>query len=216
MTGNFMQQAPKADHMLVGYARISAIETNLDLQIETLIAAGVAKRHIHVDRMTRRSSDRPGLRAAVGALKPHDTLVVASLDRLGASLRGVLTTVEILHRRQAHLVVLNEDFDTRRPGEQAVFRLLKTLARIDVDLAYRNARLGLAAARQAGVAIGQRPVMTPQNAALACKMLFPSDGSAPATKEATAAKLGVSRTTLYNWLRAERAESVAGDPFIDH
>ena len=69
--------------MLIGYARVSKTEQNLDLQIDALKAAGCDPRRIFTDKQSGAKWDRRGLDAALSHLREGDTLVVWKMDRLG-------------------------------------------------------------------------------------------------------------------------------------
>jgi DNA invertase Pin-like site-specific DNA recombinase len=69
--------------MLIGYARVSTQDQNLDLQIEALTKAGCKK--IFEDKISGSRAERPGLNKALEMLREGDTLVVWKLDRLGRS-----------------------------------------------------------------------------------------------------------------------------------
>ncbi len=71
--------------MLVGYARVSTGEQNLNLQLDALKQMGCEQ--IFDDEMSGAKAERPGLRAALKFIRSGDTLVVWRLDQLGRSLR---------------------------------------------------------------------------------------------------------------------------------
>ena len=73
--------------MLIGYMRVSKADgsQSTDLQRDALKAAGVATRRLYEDRASGRLDARPGLDAALKALRRGDTLIVWKLDRLGAT-----------------------------------------------------------------------------------------------------------------------------------
>src|SRR5688572_24544223 len=83
----------EALRMLIGYARVSKTEQNLDLQIDALKAAGCDPRRIFTDKQSGAKWDRRGLDAAMSHLREGDTLVVWEMDRLG---RTVLQSVQFL------------------------------------------------------------------------------------------------------------------------
>ena len=70
--------------MLIGYARISTDDQNLDLQRDALRLAGCEK--IYEDRMSGAKAARPGLTLALEVARAGDVLTVWRLDRLGRSL----------------------------------------------------------------------------------------------------------------------------------
>lgn len=77
--------------MLIGYARVSTQDQNLDLQSEALTKAGCEK--IFNDKISGSRAERPGLTKALEMLREGDTLVVWKLDRLGRS---------VIFKRQLH------------------------------------------------------------------------------------------------------------------
>ena len=82
--------------MLIGYARVSTNEQNLDLQWDALRKAGVAPKDIYTDKITGVKSERPGLQQALSHLREGDTFIVWRLDRLGRSLKHLIETVTTL------------------------------------------------------------------------------------------------------------------------
>jgi hypothetical protein len=71
--------------MLIGYARVSTGEQNLDLQVDALKQAGCEE--VYTDEMSGIKAERPGLQKALAFARSGDTLVVWRLDRLGRSLK---------------------------------------------------------------------------------------------------------------------------------
>ncbi len=94
--------------MLIGYMRVSKADgsqTNY-LQRDALIAAGVDVAHLYDDRASGKREDRLGLIACLEALRPDDTLIVWTPDRLGRDLRHLINTVHDLTGRGIGLKVL--------------------------------------------------------------------------------------------------------------
>ena len=77
--------------MKIGYARVSTLEQNLNLQTDALEKAGCKK--IITDEISGSVADRPGLTRLKGELREGDTVVVWRLDRLGRSLKHLITLV---------------------------------------------------------------------------------------------------------------------------
>ena len=87
--------------MLIGYARVSTHEQNLDLQRDALKKAGCTQ--TFTDTVSGGTAERPGLAEAFSHLREGDTLVVWRLDRLGRSLKHVIETITKLHSQsRAH------------------------------------------------------------------------------------------------------------------
>ena len=80
--------------MLIGYARVSTRDQNLELQTQALEAAGCDK--IFTDKTSGSKTERQGLQEALDFLRPGDVLVVWKLDRLGRSIMHLVTLVESL------------------------------------------------------------------------------------------------------------------------
>ncbi len=77
--------------MDLGYARVSTVKQDLDRQIEALMAAGIARDRIYLDKKSGATVDRPGLRAVLEYARDGDVIVVHTLDRLGRTVRDTLT-----------------------------------------------------------------------------------------------------------------------------
>ena len=83
--------------MLVGYARVSTDDQNLDLQRDALNKAGCIE--IFEDQISGIKSDRPGLKEAIKYARKGDTLVVWRLDRLSRSLKDLIEMVNLLESK---------------------------------------------------------------------------------------------------------------------
>ena len=100
--------------MLIGYARVSTGDQNLDLQKNALIRAECEQ--IFEDTASGKNARRPGLRRALRRLKPGDVLVVWKLDRLGRSVRDLITLVSELQARGVNFRSLTDSIDTSTPA----------------------------------------------------------------------------------------------------
>ncbi len=131
-----------------GYARVSTIEQNEDLQQDALQAAGCER--VFVDKASGKLEHRPGLDQLLGQLRAGDTVVVWRLDRLGRSLRNLIEIVRELEHRKVALLSLTESIDTTTPGGKLVFHVFGALAEFERDLIRERTAAGLAAARARG------------------------------------------------------------------
>lgn len=125
--------------MLIGYARVSKADgsQSLDLQHDTLRAAGVERDNIYDDLASGGRDDRPGLTACLKSLRDGDVLVVWKLDRLGRSLAHLVNTVKELSDRKIGLRVLTgkgAQIDTTTASGRMVFGIFATLAEFERDL----------------------------------------------------------------------------------
>lgn len=82
-----------------GYARVSTSSQTNDRQLDALVASGVADGDIFTDKISGARQSRPGLDDLLGRVREGDTIVVASLDRLGRSALHVLSTLADLEDR---------------------------------------------------------------------------------------------------------------------
>ena len=134
--------------MLVGYARVSTTDQNLDLQKDALRAAGCER--LFTDMASGAKAERPGLAQALRECRPGDTLVVWKLDRLGRSLPHLVETVRELLEREVGFKSLQESIDTTTSGGKLIFHLFASLAEFERDLIRERTNAGLAAARARG------------------------------------------------------------------
>jgi DNA invertase Pin-like site-specific DNA recombinase len=176
---------------LVGYARVSTAGQNLDRQIQALTDAGCIR--IFADKMSGKTAARPELEACLGYLRPGDTLVVPSLDRLSRSLQDLIILVAGLRRRDLGFQSLHEALDTTTPGGRLIFHVFAALAEFIRELIVAGTHEGIAAARARGVRLGRPPAMTPEKIRHVRALLTQPDN----TVSSIARLLGVSRSTIY-------------------
>lgn len=149
--------------MLIGYVRISTDgdRQKPDSQIEELIKYGVDKSNIYIDKMSGSTKERPGFKAAMNALKPGDSLIVARIDRMGRSLSHLLEILERLNEMQISFKSLAESaLDTSTSVGQLMFALIAAFAQYERSLIRERVNSGLSAARNKGVKLGRREVVT--------------------------------------------------------
>ncbi|MBO1041988.1 recombinase family protein [Brucella pituitosa] len=144
---------------LVGYARVSTVEQNLDLQIAALKTAGCTD--ILTDQgLSGADFQRPGLKKALRHLKSGDMLVVWRLDRLGRSLVDLIQTVNGLSKRGCEFRSLTESIDTSSSGGRLVFHMMGAMAEFERGIISERTKAGMKAAKERGARIGRRPSMT--------------------------------------------------------
>lgn len=178
--------------MQIGYARVSTLDQNPELQLERLREAGCEK--IIVEKASGARVDRPELsRLLRDILREGDTLVVWKLDRLARSLKQLIETAEGLKHRGIGLVSLTDAIDTSSPGGMLVFHMLGAIAEFERALTRERTVAGLAEARRKGRTGGRPRRLTDKDAAAAKALLATGSLS---SKE-VAARFGVSKATLY-------------------
>lgn len=181
--------------MLIGYARVSIQEQNLDLQQQALKAFGCKK--IYIDKTSGSRSIRPGLETALAHLKEGDTFVIWKLDRLGWNTKDLLEFVKSLEDQKIQFKSLTDSIDTSTPLGGFFFHTMAALAQMERELIIERTKAGLAAAKERGRIGGRKRRMTPNKVEFAKKLL--SNGTPP---KDVAMSLGVSIPTLYRWIPA--------------
>lgn len=130
--------------MLVGYARVSTDDQNLNLQRDALKLAGCTK--IFEDQISGAKAERPGLHAVLQFIRPGDTLVVWRLDRLSRSLKDLIEMVRQLESNSIGLKSLQESIDTTSSSGMLIFHLFGALAEFERNLTRERTQVGLQAA----------------------------------------------------------------------
>lgn len=190
--------------MRIGYARVSTLEQNTDLQLERLRAAGCER--VITEKASGARADRPELtRLLRDILREGDTLVVWKLDRLARSLKQLIETVEDLKGRGIGLASLTDAFDTSSPGGMLVFHMLGAIAEFERQLIRERTSAGLLEARRKGRVGGRPRMMQPKDVA-AASLLLADD---TLTSREVAKRFGVSKATLYRNIAQSRTEAPA-------
>ena len=90
----------------VGFARVSTIDQDLNLQIEALEKEGCNK--IFFGKQSGLSSENQSqLNALLDFIREGDVVIVTKLDRLGRSLKSILSTIDLIHDKKATLKTLD-------------------------------------------------------------------------------------------------------------
>jgi DNA invertase Pin-like site-specific DNA recombinase len=180
----------RAKIMQIGYVRVSTNDQNTALQRNALECAGCEL--IFEDKMSGKTSERPGLKKVLRTLSEGDTLVVWKLDRLGRSMRHLVTLIEDLRGRGINFRSLTDSIDTSTPMGRFFFHVMGALAEMERELIVERTRAGLAAARQQGRIGGRRPKLTAEQWAQAGRLL-----EAGESRQRVALIFDVGMSTLY-------------------
>ena len=182
--------------MKIGYARVSTLEQNPDLQRDALERAGCGK--VIVDQVSGTVAARPGLDKIKELLRPGDTLVVWRLDRLGRSLQDLISWASYLEDNGVALQSLKETIDTATSTGKLTFHLFGALAEFERNLIRERTQAGLAAARARGRLGGRPKALDADKRQFAVELYH--------EKKLTVAKIcammGISKPTLYTYVRA--------------
>ena len=180
--------------MLIGYARVSTHDQNLNLQKDALKKADCEK--IFKDIASGAKAERKGLIDAIEFCRKGDTLVVWKLDRLGRSIRHLIDTINFLHERKINFKSLQENIDTTTSGGKLVFHIFSALAEFERDIIRERTYAGLSAARARGKKGGRPRAMDAKKINIAKALYNDKDNSIASICQT----LKISRTTLYKYL----------------
>ena len=187
--------------MLIGYARISKADDSqvLDLQIDALLEAGVNKEQIYTDKISGVKDNRPGLESCLKALRKGDTLIVWKLDRLGRSLKHLITTIDELNQRSIGFKVLAGEginIDTTSASGKMIFSIFGAFAEFERELIRERTIAGLKAARARGRKGGRKFQLTKAQVRLAQVAMKNRDTSVSELCK----ELNITRPTLYRYV----------------
>lgn len=187
--------------MLIGYARVSTEDQNLSLQTDALQQAKCEK--IYQEKVSGMQSQRPALEELLIHLRAGDTLIVWRLDRLGRSLKELITLITTLSEKKVHFKSLNESIDTSTPTGQLIFHIFCALAEFERAVIRQRTLAGLQAARARRKVLGRPKGLSKaaQQKAQAATSLY-RDGSLSVRE--ICGQLHISMPTLYRYLRHEQ------------
>ena len=177
--------------MKIGYARVSTQDQKLNLQTDALEKAGCEK--IFSDTASGAKDNRVGLIEAIEFCREGDSLVVWKLDRLGRSLKHLIETINLLHKKKVGFVSLQESIDTTTPGGKLIFHVFGALAEFEREIIRDRTRAGLTAARKRGRLGGRPKSLTTRQIVMAKKLLADPNNNVQEICD----QFKVSRSTLY-------------------
>ncbi len=154
--------------MVYGYVRVSTKEQNEDRQL--LAMEPYATDTIFCDKQSGKDFERPQYKRLMHRLKPEDTLIIKSIDRLGRNYEEILEQWRVITKeKKAYIVVIDMPLlDTRRSNDligtliaDMVLELLSFVAQTERDFIRQRQAEGIAAAQQRGVRFGRKPLERP-------------------------------------------------------
>ena len=187
-----------------GYIRVSSKDQNEDRQRAAMREFGVQERCVFMDKQSGKDFDRPGYQTLMRKMKPADTLVIKSIDRLGRNYEEILEQWRIITKeKQAAVVVLDMPLlDTRRGRDltgtliaDIVLQLLSYVAQTEREFIHQRQAEGIAAAKERGVKFGRRPIKRPAEFESVYKEW--RNGKLSARKAAV--RLNVTHRTFLKW-----------------
>lgn len=187
---------------IIGYARVSTKEQNLDLQLDALKKAGCEE--IYFEKISG-TKERPELDNALTYLRQGDTLVIWKLDRLGRSLRDLVNIVDGLYKRGIEFRSIQDGIDTKTPLGRYQFALFAALAEYEREMIVERTRAGLTAAKERGRVGGRKKGLSSEakKVAKAAATLYKKNENS--VKEICDI-LNISKPTLYRYLKNENVK----------
>lgn len=196
---------------MYGYVRVSTKDQNLDRQLLALDKFGIPEALVFKDKMSGKDFERPAYLLLLEKLKPGDTLVIKSIDRLGRNYDEILEQWRILTKeKKVDIVVIDMPLLDTRQGRDLtgtliadiVLQLLSYVAQTEREYIRQRQAEGIAAARARGVRLGRSPKRKPEN----YSSVFNDWESGMISARAASKQLGVDRKTFSKWINQSVAE----------
>jgi DNA invertase Pin-like site-specific DNA recombinase len=182
--------------MIIGYARVSTLDQNEQLQTDALTKAGCGR--LFVDHASGAKAHRPELDHLLDVIREGDTLIVWKLDRLGRSVQNLVDLMNLLQSRGVGFKSLTENMDTTTPGGVLIFNVFAAMAQFERDLIRERTSAGLQAARARGRK-GGRPSKLSGKQRARIRELYRSRAL---TVQSIANQYQVARNTIYGIIRS--------------
>lgn len=184
----------------IAYVRVSTVDQNTERQLESI--NGESPDKVFTDKCSGKDTKRPQLEAMLSYIREGDTLVVHSLDRLGRNLDDLRKVVTDLNQRGITVQFLKENLtftgdDSDSSLSKLMFNMLGSFAEFERSLIRERQREGIALAKKKGVYRGRKPSLTGEQASDLRRRVAAGEKKAGLARE-----FGVSRETLYGYLRA--------------
>jgi DNA invertase Pin-like site-specific DNA recombinase len=178
----------------IGYARVSSYDQNPDRQLE----------HLDVDRVftekaSGKDTERPQLKALLSYAREGDTIVVHSMDRLARNVDDLRRIVLSETRRGVRMQFIKENLlftGDESPMANLMLSVLGAVAQFERDLIRERQREGIALAKQRGTYTRRKKALIPERVEELCARVGNGE-----RKAALAREFGISRETLYQYLR---------------
>ncbi len=176
---------------LVGYARVSTDDQDCSLQIEKLNQLGCTK--IYADKSTGKNVNRAQLQQCLDYIREGDVLVFTRVDRLGRSLKDLVTISDELRKKGVGLFIVQQNLDTSTAMGQMFYAMLGIMAEFEYHLKRERQTEGILRAKSLGRYKGRKPLSVDKRTAV--KELIANNVS----PSKIAVELGIGRTSVYKY-----------------
>ncbi|HAT8623601.1 recombinase family protein [Legionella pneumophila serogroup 1] len=181
----------------IGYARVSTIDQNLDIQLDALKKAGCKK--IFSEKKSGASKkDRTALDECMEYIREGDTLVVTRIDRLTRSILDLQNLLHYLKEKEIHLKALEQPIDTSNASGKFFLDMLGVFAEFETNLRRERQLEGIERAKLEGKYKGRKPTARSKSDEV---MELVSQGF---TRTAIAKKLNIGIASVYRILKNHR------------
>ena len=180
----------------IGYVRVSTFDQNVDRQLD-----GQSLDRIFTDKASGKDINRPELDAMLAFAREGDTVVVHSMDRLARNLDDLRKLVQSLTKRGVRIEFVKESLafsGEDSPMANLMLSVMGAFAEFERALIRERQREGIALAKQRGAYRGRKKALSPERAAE-----LRQRANAGEQKAKLAREFGVSRETLYQYLRTD-------------
>jgi DNA invertase Pin-like site-specific DNA recombinase len=183
---------------LIGYARVSTQEQELQLQLDALKKAGCEEANIFIDKVSGVKTERPGLDQCLAMLAKSDILIVWRLDRLGRSMHHLVSLIEDLRQKGIGFKSICEgSIDTTTASGELIFNVFSSLAQFERRLIQERTKAGLDAARARGRKGGRRKMENTNPKVLTAKKMHKDHNM---SIDDICQTLKISRASFYRYL----------------
>jgi len=180
----------------IGYVRVSTFDQNPDRQLE-----GVQVDRTFTDKASGKDVKRPQLEALMSFSRVGDTVVVHSMDRLARNLDDLRRIVQTLTQCGVHIEFVKERLvftGENSPMANLMLSVMGAFAEFERTLIKERQREGIALAKQRGAYRGRKKALSPEHVAVVRQRVDAGEQKAKLARE-----FGVSRETLYQYLKTE-------------
>ena len=179
----------------IGYIRVSSLEQNLARQLE-----GTQVDRVYEDKVSAKDLQRPNLQAMLTYVRNGDVVVVHSMDRLARNLDDLRHLVKTLTQKGVAVQFIKENLtfsgdDT--PMANLMLSVMGAFAEFERSLSKERQREGVALAKARGAYKGRKKFLSHEKVAALKERVGRNEDS----KAQLAREFGISRETLYQYLR---------------
>jgi len=179
----------------IGYIRVSSFDQNPERQLEN-----ISLNKVFTDKASGKDTKRPELEALLAFAREGDTVVVHSMDRLARNLDDLRRLVQMLTKRGIRIEFVKEGLHFTgedSPMANLLLSVMGAFAEFERALIRERQREGIALAKKRGAYRGRKKALSPEQVAD-----LRQRAAAGEQKATLAREFGISRETLYQYLRS--------------